>query len=176
MLHRLFSAGQQSRLLSFPEDFNQDLCLWLQRQQLLVSCRLFSEGQQSRLLSFPDDFNPDLYLWLQRRLAATSTLTVVTALRHLTWLHELRLKKYDAAAGTLADVTNKNEVRPYQGLTWPLPCEAVPMFNFVAAHCCSGLNCHSRDAQNKPVRRELTCVEQACLERADLHRMYLSLI
>ena len=95
-------------------------------QHLQVLRRLFSEGQQSRLLSFPDDFNQDLYLWLQRRLAASSSLINTTALRHLMWLHELRLKKYDAAAGTLADVTNRNEVRLYQGLSWPLPCKAIP--------------------------------------------------
>lgn len=95
-------------------------------EQMPVSCRLFSEGQQSRLLSFPDDFNQDLYLWLQRRSAASSALTVTAALRHLMWLHELRLKKYDAAAGTLADVTNRNEVRLYQGLPWPSLCRTVP--------------------------------------------------
>lgn len=58
----------------------------------------------------PDDFNQDLYLWLQRRLAASSDAAVSAPLRHLTWLHQLRLQEYDAAAGTLQDVTNTQEV------------------------------------------------------------------
>ena len=75
-----------------------------------MSCRLFTEGQHSRLLSFPDNFNQDLYLWLQRRIAASPNLTTTGSLRQLTWLHELRLKKYGAAAGTLAEITSRNEV------------------------------------------------------------------
>lgn len=75
-----------------------------------MPCRLFQEQQHARLLSFPDEFNQDLYLWLQRRLAAAASPAQTVSLRQLTWLHELRLKKYDAAADTLADVTNRNEV------------------------------------------------------------------
>ena len=77
----------------------------------IASCRLFNEGKHSRLLSFPDQFNQDLALWLQRQLAAAgSDATRSAALRHLSWLHDLRLKQYSAAARTLADVTNNNEV------------------------------------------------------------------
>ena len=74
-------------------------------------CRLLEEGQHARLLSFPDQFNQDVSQWLRIRLAAAGAeRATAAALRRLTWLHELRLKQYDSACRTLADVTNNNEV------------------------------------------------------------------
>ncbi|KAL3155320.1 hypothetical protein ABBQ38_010884 [Trebouxia sp. C0009 RCD-2024] len=72
--------------------------------------RLLEEGQHARLLSFPDQFNQDVSQWLRTRLAAAgSQRATAAALRRLTWLHELRMKQYDSACRTLADVTNNNE-------------------------------------------------------------------
>lgn len=78
----------------------------------MLGHRLFAEGEHERLLSFPDQFNHNLSQWLQKRLgSAGPDPTRGAALRHLTWLHELRRKQYSAAARTLADVTNNNEVK-----------------------------------------------------------------
>ncbi|KAL3138478.1 hypothetical protein ABBQ32_006268 [Trebouxia sp. C0010 RCD-2024] len=72
--------------------------------------RLLEEGQHARLLSLPDQFNQDVSQWLRIRLAAAgSERAIAAALRRLTWLHELRMKQYDSACRTLADVTNNNE-------------------------------------------------------------------
>lgn len=85
---------------------------------LPLLCRLLGEGQHARLLCFPDQFNQDVSQWLQTRLAAAgSDRAAAATLRRLTWLHELRMKQYDKASRTLADVTNNNEVE--QGLPDP---------------------------------------------------------
>lgn len=121
------------------KDSGKMVRIYSQGQQCCpLLCRLLKDGQHARLLSFPDQFNQDVSQWLHARLAAAGAQQAkATTLRQLTWLHELRMKQYDSAARTLADVTNNNEV--IMGLN--CSCSYIMTVLYQQALFASGFRC-----------------------------------
>ncbi len=99
--NRLFTEGEHARLLSLPDQFNQDLTQWLQKRFASAGSNL-TRAASLRRLTWLHELRRKEYAAASRTLADVTNNNEVRTLADVTNNNEVR---------TLADVTNDNEVR-----------------------------------------------------------------